>query len=227
MTVFRFALKRCFRRPLNLILICVLPLGLLFVPRFGDWQMPMGFHLYGELVFFLAYSLIYTVSEDRNNGILTRIAAAPVTHFGYLSQILIAYACIMVAQNGAMVMGGHLLYGDVLDEPLRMLASYTAFSLAALSFCLAVCSLIRLREVAYSSLSMLIVLFAALGGSMVPVSLMPDFLKRLAMISPIYWLHVGMGAVPGAEGQFVLSLAVLLLFALVFLLAGSKRRMVS
>jgi ABC-2 type transport system permease protein len=227
MTVFLFALKRSFRKPLNILLIGVLPLGLLLIPRFGSWTMPMGFHLYGELVFFLAYSLIFTVSEDRNSGILTRIAAAPVSHFSYLGQILAAYTCIMVAQNGAMVLGGHLIYGGMLENPLRMLASYSVFSLASLSFCLALCSLVRLREVAYGSLSMLIIFFAALGGSMVPVTMMPAFLKRLAMISPIYWLHVALGAVPGTEGQFMLSLAVLLLFALVFLLAGSKRRMVS
>jgi ABC-2 type transport system permease protein len=227
MTIFLYSLKRSFRRPLNIILICVLPLGLLFIPRFGDWEMPFGFHLYGELVFFLAFSLISAVAEDRSSGILTRIAAAPVTHFSYLSQTLLAYACLLLVQNAAMVLGGFLLHGDVLDKPLRMLASYGTFSLTALAFCLAICSLIRLREIAYSSCNILIIFFAAIGGSMVPTSMMPPFLKRFAMVSPIYWLHNAMRDVPGEGDQFALSLAVMLLFALVFLLAGSKRRMVS
>ncbi len=227
MTVFLYTLKRSFRSPVNLILLCVAPLGLVFIPRFGDWAMPFGFHLYSELVFFIAFFLIRAVAEDRGRGILTRIAATPITHFQYLGQTLLAYACLLLAQNTAMVLGGLLLYGGALGRPLRLLAAYWTFSLTALAFCLAMCSLIRMREVAYSSCSFLIMAFAAIGGSLVPTSMMPAFLRRLAMVSPVYWLHNALQAVPGKGNQFVLSLAVMLLLAVAFLLAGSKRRMVS
>jgi ABC-2 type transport system permease protein len=227
MTVFLYTLKRSFRSPLNLILICVVPLGLVFIPRFGVWEMPFGFHLYSELVFFIAFFLIRAVAEDRGSGILTRIAAAPVTHFQYLSQTLLAYACLLLAQNTLMVFGGVLFYGEGLGRPLRLLAAYWTFSLTTLAFCLALCSLIRAREVAYSSCSFLIVLFAAIGGSLWPTTTMPALLKRLSMVSPIYWLHNAIRVVPGEGDQFVLSLAVMLLLTLAFLLAGSKRRMVS
>jgi ABC-2 type transport system permease protein len=227
MTVFLYTLKRSFRSPLNLILICVVPLGLLFIPRFGVWEMPFGFHLYSELVFFIAFFLIRAVAEDRGRGILTRIAAAPVTHFQYLGQTLLAYACLLLAQNTLMVIGGLLYHGGGLGRPLRLLAAYWTFSLTTLAFCLALCSLIRAREVAYSSCSFLIVFFAAIGGSLWPTTTMPALLKRLSMVSPVYWLHNAMRAAPGEGDQFVLSLTVMLLLTLAFLLAGSKRRMVS
>jgi ABC-2 type transport system permease protein len=227
MTVFLYTLKRSFRSPVNLILICVAPLGLVFIPRFGDWAMPFGFHLYSELVFFIAFFLIRAVAEDRGRGILTRIAAAPITHFRYLGQTLLAYACLLLAQNTLMVVGGVLLYGGGLGRPLRLLAAYWTFSLNTLAFCLAMCSLIRAREVAYSSCSFLIVAFAAIGGALVPTSMMPAFLRKLAMVSPVYWLHNALQVVPGQADQFVLSLAVMLLLTVAFLLAGSKRRMVS
>jgi hypothetical protein len=56
---------------------------------------------------------------------------------------------------------------------------------------------------------------------------MPVFLKRLSMVSPMYWLHNALRVVPGEGDQFALSLTVMLLLTLAFLLAGSKRRMVS
>jgi len=227
MTVFLYTLKRSFRSWVNLVLICVVPLGLVFLPRFGDYEMPFGFHLYSELVFFIAFFLIRAVAEDRGSGILTRIAAAPITHFQYLSQTLLAYACLLLAQNTLMVIGGVLLHGNALGRPLRVLAAYWTFSLNTLAFCLAMCSLIRAREVAYSSSSFLIVFFAAIGGALWPTTTLPALLKRLSMVSPIYWLHNAIRVVPGEGDQFVLSLAVMLLLTLAFLLAGSKRRMVS
>jgi ABC-2 type transport system permease protein len=227
MTVFLFTLKRSFRGWVNLLMICVAPLGLVFIPRFGDWAMPFGFHLYSELVFFISFLLIRTVTEDRGAGILTRIAAAPITHARYLSETLLAYACLLMAQNALMVAGGLLLHGGELARPLHLLASYGAFSLTTLAFCLAACSLIRVREVAYSSLAFLIFFFAAIGGAMFPVGMMPGWMRKLAMVSPVYWMHNAIGSIPGQEDQFALSLAVMLLLALVFLLAGSKRRMVN
>jgi ABC-2 type transport system permease protein len=226
MTVFLYTLKRSFRSPLNILLICVLPVGLIFLPRAPGWDAPIGFQLYGGLVFFLAFLLIRAVAEDRGSGILTRIAAAPVTHFQYLSQTLLAYACLLLAQNAAMVLGGALYHGGGLGRPLRLLAAYGTFSLAALAFCLAVCSIIRLREVAYGSCAALIVFLSSIGGSLWPTSMMPALLKRAAMVSPVYWLDTAIHASPGEGDQFALSLAVMLLFALVFLVAGSKRRMV-
>jgi ABC-2 type transport system permease protein len=227
MTVFLYTLKRSFRSRLNLVLICLVPLGLLFIPRFGDYEMPFGFHLYSELVFFIAFFLIRTVTEDRAAGILARIAAAPITHLSYLGQTLLANACILLAQNTLMVGGGVLLHGSALGRPLLLLAAYWSFSLTALSFCLAMCSLIRAREAAYSSCSFLIVLFAAIGGALWPSRTLPVFLKRLSLVSPMYWLHNALRAVTGSGDQYVLSLTVMLLLTVVFLIAGSKRRMVS
>jgi ABC-2 type transport system permease protein len=227
MTVFLFTLKRAFRGWPNLLLVCVAPLGLMLIPRFGDWTMPFGFHLYSELVFFVSFLLIRAVAEDRGAGILVRIAAAPITHARYLGQTLLAYACLLMAQNALMVAGGVLLYGGLIVRPLRLLVSYWAFSLNTLAFCLALCTLIRARQLAYSSLSFLIVLFAAIGGAMFPVGMMPRWMRTASMASPVYWLHNAIGSIPGQGDQFVLSLAVMLLLALVFLLAGSKRRMVN
>jgi ABC-2 type transport system permease protein len=228
MTVFLYTLKRSFRNLLNLLFIIVLPLGLVFLPRAPEmgWDAPIGFQFYSGLVFFIAFLLIRGVAEDRGSGILTRIAAAPITHFRYLSQTLLAYACLMVAQNAAMVFGGALYHGGVLGNPLRLFLAHGTFSLAALAFCLAVCSLIRLREVAYGACAALIIFLSAIGGAMWPTSTMPDLLRRAAMVSPVYWLNIAVTSTPGEGDQFALSLAVMLLFTLVFLFAGSKRRMV-
>ncbi len=227
MTIFLYTLKRSFRSPLFLILVCAAPLGLLFIPSFGVYPLPFGFHLYSGLVFFIAFIMVGSVSKDREMGVLTRIAAAPVTHFRFLGQTLLAHACLLLAQNALMILGGVLLYGKALEDPPRLLAAYGTFSLAALAACLAVFSLVRSREAATNACSFLVVFFAVIGGSIWPTTGMPAFLKRLAMVSPMYWLHNAIRRAPGEEDQFLLSLAVLLLMAFIFLLAGSKRRMVS
>lgn len=225
MTIFLYTLKRCFRSPVNLVLVCVVPVGLLFLPRFGSYEMPFGFHLYSELVFFIAFFLARAVAEDRGKGLLTRIAAAPVTHFRYLGQTLLADACLLLAQNTLVVVGGLLYHGSALGRPLRLLAAYWAFSLLALAFCLALGSLIRAREAADATCSFLVVFFAAIGGSLWPTDTLPLVIRRMGMVSPVYWLHAALRAAGQGGSRFVLSLAVMLLLTVIFLLAGSKRRM--
>ncbi len=57
--------------------------------------------------------------------------------------------------------------------------------------------------------------------------MMPDALQKAAMVTPPYWLINALSALRAGEapGRFVLSVAIMLLFAMAFLVVGSRRRM--
>jgi ABC-2 type transport system permease protein len=227
MTIFRFALKRSFRSPLNLLLLCVLPVGIVFLPSAEGWTLPIGFHFYGLVILFAAMLMTRPLMEDRLSGVLRRIAAAPISHVGYLWESLLAYALVLVVQN-ALVMGlGVLVHGARLASPLTLFLAYSLFSFTAIAISLAFYSLIHSREAAYSTLSTFIMIISMIGGFYWPLSIMPPLLQRLAMVTPSYWLMNAMGIIQagGNRSQFALSLAIMALFTAVFLLLGSRRKM--
>ena len=73
----------------------------------------------------------------------------------------------------------------------------------------------------------LITLLSLLGGFYAPVEIMPEVLQKAAMIAPPYWLIRALSVIQrgDAPARFVLSLAIMLLFAMAFLVVGSRRRM--
>ena len=218
---------RVFRSPLNLLLVCVLPIVLAFLPVAEGWIMPIGFQMYGAVLLFGAFLMLRSVVEDGATGVFQRIGVAPVTQFRYLLQTLLAYAVVLFVQNAVMVGLGFLVHGERIQSPFLLFVAYSVFSLTSLAISLAGCALFRNRETAYQALSTALMVLAMGGGFFWPLEIMPPSLQRAAMATPCYWLVQAMEALPhgGRPGQYVLSLTVMLLFAVVFLLIGSRRRM--
>ena len=227
MTIFVFALKRSLRNPVNLLLLVVLPAGIVFVPRVPGSLLPLGFHLYGQVIMFAAFLMVRSTVEDRLSGTLVRIAVAPVSWFRYLGETLLAYGVLMLLQNALFVGLGVARYGGSLGSPLLQFVAFSCFSLASIAFALAGCSLFGRREIAYSTIPTAITLLSLLGGFYSPVEIMPEVLQKAAMATPPYWLVKSLSTLArgAGAGRFVLSVVIMLLFAMAFLVTGSRRRM--
>jgi ABC-2 type transport system permease protein len=185
-TIFRFTLKRVFHSPLNLLLVCVLPVGAAFLPSSVGWAVPIGFHMYGAILLFAAFLMLRSVVEDGLSGVFQRIGAAPVTHFQYLWETLLAYAVVLIVQNAVMVVLGVLIHGDRIPSPFLLFTAYTVFSLTSLAISLAGGSLFRNRDTAYGTLTGVLMIVAMLGGFFWPLEIMPPALQRAAMATPCY-----------------------------------------
>ncbi|MCX7030889.1 MAG: ABC transporter permease [Spirochaetes bacterium] len=227
MTILRFALKRSFRGPFNILLLCVLPVGVVFIPRMEGTALPLGIHFYGQVIMYAAFLMVRSVVDDRSSGVLTRIAVAPVSYLRYLWETLLAYGLLLVLQNAVVVGLGIVLYGDTLGAPLLQFVAYACFSLTSIAFCLAGFSLFGRRDTAYGSLSTAIILLSMIGGFYWPIEMMPEALQRAALITPPYWLINALSVLQRGDppGRYVLSVAIMLLFAIAFLVVGSRRRM--
>lgn len=228
MTIFYFVFKRFFRKFSNVAMILILPIAAVFLPVGDFYPLPMGFQYYGLLLFFIAARLAGIILEDRSNRTLLRIGVAPITHFQYLSQNLLAYSMLLILLNGVVVILGKLYHGETLMAPLWLFIIYSFFSLTAIGFCLAWYTLCRNKEAAFTLLSSIIILMGMIGGVMWPVEIMPAVLQRVAMFLPTYWLAEGvLLAIMGKPArELLLPLGMMLLFSLSFLILGSKRRIV-
>lgn len=227
MTIFTFSLKRSVRSLLNLLLLGATPLFIIFLADEQWFMLPMGYQLYGVILLFIASKLVSIMLEDRTTGVLQRIGVSPITHFQYLWQNLLAFSVLLVAQCAVVVLGG-VLYGLELPVPILLFTVYSLFAMTAISLSLAWFSLFRHKETAFSVFIFITLLVAMIGGLFWPVEVMPPFLQRLAMFFPTYWLAESLQIIQTGENMINLwlPLTLLLLFSSIFLVIGSKRRLV-
>lgn len=228
MTFFRFALRRSVRGWPNRLLLFLFPLALVALPRGEYTMLPIGFQYYALLAMFAASKLVHLVMEDRTNRILMRIAAAPVTHLQYLWQNLLAYALLLCVQSAAVVAIGRLVHGPLIVSPALLLAAFCLFSVTAIAFTLAWCSLFRSKETSITILFAVMLLMGMVGGTFWPVWMMPEWLSRLAMFLPTYWLNDALRIITSGEPAVNLlpPFGIMILFTTAFLIAGSQRRLV-
>jgi ABC-2 type transport system permease protein len=226
-TIVRFALKRAFRSPANILLLCVIPVGVVFLPSAPEWTLPMGFHFYGQVILYAAFLMVRAITEDRLSGVITRIAAAPVSYARYLAENLLAYGLLLMLQSALVVALGVAVHGARLPSPLLLFVAYCCFSLCAIALTLAWSSLFGRRDIAYGTLATGIMVLSMLGGFYWPVEIMPEAMQRVAKVTPPYWMIEAARVLQqhGPPGRFALCLAIMLLFAVAFLVVGSRRPM--
>lgn len=226
MTIFSFAIKRCFRNLMNILFLCVLPVIVILMPHEQWLPLPLGFHLYGIILLFAAARLVSVMMDDRTKGILVRVGVAPITHLQYLWQNLLAYSLILIVQVGGVIIAG-TLYGHDLVHPFLLFVVYSLFGMTAIGFSLAWFSLFRYKETAFAVLTGLIMLMSIAGGMLFPTNMMPELMQRLAMLLPTFWLaeSITIVATQADTIELLLPFMVMLLFTAAFLVIGSKRRL--
>lgn len=227
LTIFNFALIRSVRSLPNLILLLGLPAAVVVLPEGGWHGLPLGYHFYGILLLFCASKLVHMIMEDRKNKMMTRIGVAPVTHFKYLSQNLLAFALLLVGQSAVVTFSAWLLHADVFGSLIQLFSMFSVFSVTAISFSLAWCSMFRQPESSTAVMLGIIMIMAVLGGTLFPIQAMPASLQKIAMLSPTYWFHEGIMLAKngGLFAEQLTPLGILLLFAIAFMLIGSRRKL--
>ncbi|WP_194543757.1 ABC transporter permease [Paenibacillus sp. JZ16] len=227
MTIFNFALIRSVRSLPNLILLLGLPAAVVVLPVGGWHGLPLGYHFYGILLLFAASKLVHMIMEDRKNKILTRIGVAPVTHFKYLSQNLLAFALLLVGQSAVITCSAWLMHADVFGSLIQLFSILSMFSVTAISFSLAWSSMFRQPESSTAVMLGIILIMAVLGGTLFPIQAMPASLQKIAMVSPTYWFHEGIMLAKngGLFAEQLTPLGILLLFAIAFMLIGSRKKL--
>jgi len=172
-------------------------------------------------MFFVVNAIANLLVQEHDNGTLSRLLTLGVSPGIQLLSKGLPYLIVNCLQAALMLAVGvwlmPVLGGDGLSltgihwGSLALLLA--SLSIAAVGMALALASLIRTHAQASTIGPILNVLMAALGGVMVPRSIMPSAMQTLAGYSPMNWGLEGLMAVllrhadPGEIMQPVLSLA--------------------
>lgn len=154
-------------------------------------------------MFFVVASIAGLFVEERQCGALARLATLGVSTRMMLVSKALPYLGINAIQSVLMLAVGvwiiPLLGGDALSlgdiHWGALLVILLAISLAAIGLALALASLVRTQAQAAAIGPIVNVVMAAIGGIMVPKFVMPDFMQRIAELSPMNWGLEGVLAV--------------------------------
>lgn len=222
--VFNYAIKESFRQPLNVILIFLLPVAVLFIPG-NEYGFPQGISLVGMVILYSGYLLSRPVAEDRMKGISARIEASPISRLSYLSSHLAAYFLILMIQSLIFIIGTLVLHGEATFGQPSIFSLYLSFALMTLAFTLAWTSFFRNFNLSFGLFSGIGSVMCLVSGISVPLKVLPERLIPFIRVLPTYWLPYGLDAVfEGERNGFLIAHTVLLIYAGIFLLIGSRRR---
>jgi ABC-2 type transport system permease protein len=145
-------------------------------------------------MFFIVISMAGSIIKERDDGSYTRILTMPGSYITVMTGKITAYLFICMIQCLLMLMVGiyimpllglpSLVIGNSI--PAIVLVAVSC-GLAATGYGILVGTVFRTHQQSSTFGAVSVVILAALGGIWVPVYVMPESIRMLAEISPLYW----------------------------------------
>jgi ABC-2 type transport system permease protein len=173
----------------------------------------------GMAVFFLMFTVQFGVSsliEERTEGTLPRLLAAPVNRSSIVAGKLLTSVVLGVVSISVLVLGTSVLLGASWGNPVGVGLLIVAGVLAATGITSVIASLARTAEQAGSWQAVVAVTLGVLGGAFFPIQQSGSFMATVSLVTPHAWFMRGLGNLAGGSVADVLpAVAALLLMAAV------------
>lgn len=164
------------------------------------------FYAAGMAVFFLFFTVQFGISsilDERREGTLARLLAAPVPRSAALAGKLLTSLILGALSMGVLALATHFLLGAHWGDPLGVAILIAAGVLAATAVMALVATLARTPDQAGAWQSMVALVLGMLGGTFFPVSQAGGLLATLSLATPQAWFLRGIGNLAGGAGPGV------------------------
>jgi ABC-2 type transport system permease protein len=161
-----------------------------------------SFFAAGMAVFFLFFTVQFGVTsllEERNEGTLARLLAAPISRASILGGKLLTSFVLGVVSMAVLVVATSLLFGAAWGNPLGVAVLVVAAIASAMGIMSLIATLARNAEQAANWQSVVAVVLGLLGGTFFPVSQAPGVLSALTLAAPQAWFLRGLGDLRGGS----------------------------
>jgi ABC-2 type transport system permease protein len=160
------------------------------------------FYAAGMAVFFLFFTVQFGVTsllEERNEGTMARLLAAPITRASILGGKVLTSFLVGVISMTVLAVASTVLFGASWGNPLGVAILIVAAVLSATGVTALVASFSRDAEQAGNIQTIVSVILGALGGTFFPVSQASGILSTLTFIAPQAWFLRGLGDLHGGD----------------------------
>lgn len=173
-------------------------------------------------MFFILIPISNTFINEKNFGTILRIRSINVSLFPILLGKILPYFIINQIQVIIMILIGIYIVPLCGGDSLVINGNYflifcmsSAISVSAICFALLIANISKTTEEATSIGGVLNIIFAALGGIMVPKFVMPEFMQNMTSYSPMSWGLEGLLEVFVRGGNFS-DIKIYLLYLFIF-----------
>jgi ABC-2 type transport system permease protein len=164
------------------------------------------FYAAGMAVFFLFFTVQFGIAsllDERREGTLARLMAAPVHRTAILGGKLLTSYVLGVAATAVLIVASSLLLGADWGNPIGVALLVLTGVLAGTAVMALVASFTRTPEQAGYAGSVVALVLAMLGGSFFPLARVGGVISTLSLLTPHAWFLRGLsdltaGAGPGA-----------------------------
>ncbi|HEX5948860.1 MAG TPA: ABC transporter permease, partial [Actinomycetota bacterium] len=164
---------------------------------------PDTFYAAGMAVFFLFFTVQFGVSsllDERNEGTLARLLAAPISRASILGGKLLTSFLLGVVAMVVLILATTLLMGASWGDPLGVGLLVVAGVMAAVGIMAVIATLARNAEQAGQWQSIVAVVLGLLGGAFFPVAQAGGVIANLSLLTPHAWFLRGLGDLAGGAG---------------------------
>src|SRR5262245_7116720 len=139
-----------------------------------------------------AFCLVLTVGwmfvSERRQGTLVRLRAAPLTRGQLLLGKFLPALGVSLFQGVFLLVAAKLLFGLKFGaQPVWLLAVVAATAFAATGLAMLVASLAKTETQVAVYGTLLVLVLAGIGGSMMPRDLMPESMRQISHVTPHAW----------------------------------------
>jgi ABC-2 type transport system permease protein len=170
----------------------------LFAAVFGDIDKTNGDNspglvhaVAGTAIFMLLFSVAGIgegLLEEKQEGVLKKLLCSPLHPENILYGKMIFANIISIAQLSIMFVYAELVFGlNIIHHLPSLVLMILATAYACSSFGIFLASFGKSRQQVQTLSTVVVLLMSAIGGSMIPVFLMPELMKKFSVISVNYW----------------------------------------
>ena len=132
--------------------------------------------------------------DEKEAGTLKRLLIAPIKPLDILLAKMGTAMIVSILQLTVMFVFAWVAFGlPIFMDASSLIVLILCISFAVSSFGVFLVSTVKTRQQLQGMSTIIIILMSAIGGSMIPISMMPAFMQNIAIISVNYW---------GIEGFF-------------------------
>ncbi|NJN25618.1 MAG: ABC transporter permease [Cyclobacteriaceae bacterium] len=188
-------------------------------------------------LFFMVISLGSNMVKEKQEGSFVRIKTLPTSYFMALLSKQITYMVVAIVQVFVIFSIGIWVFPSLDLPALNMPGSMWALTLvtvftalSAISYAIFIGVFANTQEQANGIGAVSVVILAAIGGIMVPDFVMPSFIQKIMVVSPLHWCleaYYELFLEGGAMSDIYISIVPLLFFSLIlqsFAIVGLKRK---
>ncbi len=191
----------------------------------GFQQSSPGMLVTFALVFMLNGAIVIVL--EREQGTLQRLLVMPLRRSAILSGKLSAIFVAGLAQAAILILFGQFVFGVNWGQaPLALVLLLIAFSFSLTSLGMLIAGVAKTYAQANALANILMYSIAALGGAWWPIEITPEWMQRVAQITPAYWAMQGFNDIitRGLGVQAIVpEITVLLVFGILYLSVGVWR----